>query len=58
MHERRSIRSYAPTPVERDVIESIILDAAQAPPRSAGRCPGLSMSCRVSVESLHLERLR
>jgi nitroreductase len=29
---RRSVRSYDPRPVERDLIESIILDAAQAPP--------------------------
>jgi nitroreductase len=32
IYGRRSIRSYAQRPVERDLIEAIILDAAQAPP--------------------------
>lgn len=39
IHERRSIRSYATTPVKRDIIESIILDAAQAPPPISGKVP-------------------
>ena len=39
IHGRRSIRSYATTPVERDIIESIILDAAQAPPPLSGEVP-------------------
>ena len=34
---RRSIRAYQPRPVERPVIEQIILDAAQAPPPARGR---------------------
>ncbi|MGI9506941.1 MAG: nitroreductase family protein [Geminicoccaceae bacterium] len=37
--DRQSIRSYATTPVEQDVIESIILDAAQAPPPFSGQVP-------------------
>jgi nitroreductase len=32
IHGRRSVRSYEPKPVERDLIESLIADAAQAPP--------------------------
>ena len=32
IYGRRSIRSYAQRPVEQDLIEAIILDAAQAPP--------------------------
>ena len=39
IHGRRSIRSYATTPVERGVIESIIVDAAQAPPPFSGQVP-------------------
>jgi nitroreductase len=32
IHGRRSVRFYEPKPVERDLIENVILDAAQAPP--------------------------
>jgi nitroreductase len=32
IHGRRSVRSYDSRPVGRDLIESLILDAAQAPP--------------------------
>ena len=39
IHKRRSIRSYAVRPVERGLIESIILDAAQAPPPFSGEVP-------------------
>jgi nitroreductase len=39
IHGRRSIRSYAPRSVERDLIESVILDAAQAPPPFNGQVP-------------------
>ena len=39
IHGRRSIRSYAATPVEREILESIILDAAQAPPPLSGQMP-------------------
>ena len=46
IHTRRSIRSYSPRLVERELIEDIIWDAAQAPPRSAGNNPGPSMSPR------------
>jgi nitroreductase len=37
IHGRRSVRSYAPKPVERDLIENLILDAAQAPPPFRGQ---------------------
>ena len=39
IHGRRSIRSYDPKPVERDLIESVIEDAAQAPPPFRGMVP-------------------
>ena len=39
IHGRRSVRSYDPKPVPRDLIESIILDAAQAPPPFLGQNP-------------------
>ena len=39
IHGRRSIRSYAATPVERDILESIIFDAAQAPPPLSAEVP-------------------
>jgi nitroreductase len=39
IHGRRSVRSYDPKPVERDLIESVILDAAQAPPPMRGQNP-------------------
>jgi len=39
IHTRRSIRSYASRPVERHLIESVILDAAQAPPPLSGQVP-------------------
>jgi nitroreductase len=39
IHGRRSVRSYQSTPVPRDVIEAIILDAAQAPPPFRGMVP-------------------
>ena len=39
IHARRSIRSYERRPVARDVIEAIILDAAQAPPPFRGQVP-------------------
>jgi nitroreductase len=39
IYGRRSIRSYAQRPVERDLIEAIILDAAQAPPPTSGAVP-------------------
>ena len=39
IHGRRSVRSYDPKPVPRDVLESIILDAAQAPPPFQGQNP-------------------
>ena len=32
IHGRRSVRTYDPGPVDRGLIESVILDAAQAPP--------------------------
>ena len=39
IHGRRSVRSYDPKPVEHDLIESVILDAAQAPPPMRGQNP-------------------
>ena len=39
IHKRRSVRSYDPKPVGRDLIESLILDAAQAPPPRRGQSP-------------------
>ena len=39
IHGRRSIRSYTSQPVERALIEAVILDAAQAPPPFAGLVP-------------------
>jgi nitroreductase len=39
IHGRRSVRSFAATPVERDIIESVIFDAAQAPPPVSGEVP-------------------
>src|SRR3974390_2922156 len=39
IHGRRSVRSYQPTPVPRDLIEAIISDAAQAPPPFRGMVP-------------------
>ena len=45
IHGRRSVRSYRPTPVPRELIEAIISDAAQAPP------PELRQFCW-SIQSL------
>jgi nitroreductase len=39
IHTRRSIRSYSPRPVERRLIEEVVLDAAQAPPPFSGQMP-------------------
>jgi nitroreductase len=39
IHTRRSIRSYLPHPVERELIEEVIWDAAQAPPPFCGQMP-------------------
>jgi hypothetical protein len=39
IYGRRSIRSYVQRPVERDLIETVILDAAQAPPPVSGAVP-------------------
>jgi nitroreductase len=36
---RRSIRSYSPRPVARELIEEIIWDAAHAPPPFSGQMP-------------------
>lgn len=37
IHGRRSVRSYDPKPVPRELIESVILDAAQAPSPHRGQ---------------------
>ena len=39
IHSRRSIRSYDRRPVVRELIESVIWDAAQAPPPFSGEVP-------------------
>ena len=39
IHGRRSVRSYQPTPVPRELIDAIISDAAQAPPPFRGMAP-------------------
>src|SRR5216683_1205522 len=39
IHTRRSVRSYSPRPVERELIEHVIWDAAQAPPPRSGQVP-------------------
>lgn len=39
IHTRRSIRAYTSEPVDRDQIEALIWDAAQAPPPFAGQVP-------------------
>jgi len=39
IHGRRSVRSYDSRPVPRDLIESVIVDAAQAPPAFRGQVP-------------------
>ena len=39
IHGRRSVRSYDPKPVERELIERVIEDAAQAPPPFRGQVP-------------------
>lgn len=39
IHGRRSVRSYRPTLVPRELIEAVILDAAQAPPPFRGQVP-------------------
>jgi nitroreductase len=39
IHGRRSVRSYRPTLVPRELIEAVILDAAQSPPSFRGQVP-------------------
>jgi nitroreductase len=39
IHTRRSIRSYSPRAVERELIEQVIWDAARAPPPHSGQVP-------------------
>ncbi|MGH6713134.1 MAG: nitroreductase family protein [Bradyrhizobium sp.] len=39
IHGRRSVRSYDPRPVARELIEAVIADAAQAPPPFRGQVP-------------------
>jgi nitroreductase len=39
IHSRRSLRSYAPRTVARELIEQVIWDAAQAPPPYSGQVP-------------------
>ena len=39
IHSRRSIRAYTAQPVDPDLIETLIWDAAQAPPPFSGQIP-------------------
>jgi nitroreductase len=39
IHSRRSVRAYSAQPVERELIEDLLWDAAQAPPPFAGQTP-------------------
>ena len=39
IHSRRSIRAYTTQPVDRELIEDLIWDAAQAPPPRRGQVP-------------------
>jgi len=39
IHSRRSVRAFIDQPVQRDLIEDLIWDAAQAPPPFAGQSP-------------------
>jgi nitroreductase len=39
IHGRRSVRSYERRPVKRELIESVVVDAAQAPPPFRGQNP-------------------
>jgi nitroreductase len=39
IHSRRSVRSYQSKLVDRELIESVIWDAAQAPPPFSGQVP-------------------
>ena len=39
IHGRRSVRAYDSRPVPRELIESVIIDAAQAPPPFRGQVP-------------------
>ena len=39
IHSRRSIRAYTEETVEKDLIEALIWDAAQAPPPFSGQVP-------------------
>jgi nitroreductase len=39
IHSRRSVRSYQPSLVDRNLIDSVIWDAAQAPPPFSGQVP-------------------
>jgi nitroreductase len=39
IHSRRSVRAYTAQPVDRELIENLIWDAAQAPPPFAGQLP-------------------
>jgi Nitroreductase family len=39
IHRRRSVRSYDSRPVGRDLIENVIMDAAQAPPPFRDQIP-------------------
>ena len=63
IHTRRSIRSYSPRLVSRELIEDIIWDAAQAPPPHRGQVPwtfnvilGMERISAYGNEALHYAR--
>ena len=63
IHTRRSIRSFLPHPVERELIEQVISDAAQAPPPFAGQTPwtfnvveGLELIAALGEQALRYAR--
>src|SRR5262245_32856714 len=63
IHTRRSVRSYLPRDVERELIEQIVWDAAQAPPPFSGQLPwtfnvicGVDRISAYGAEALHYAR--
>ena len=65
IHSRRSIRTYTAQPVDRELIEALVWDAAQAPPPFAGQVPwtfnvatASSTQFRHFVNSLRNEKVR
>ena len=60
---RRSIREFLPRPVDRELIESVVGDAARAPPPFAGEVPwtfnvveGVEQIADLGAQALHYAR--